>query len=344
MRSRRCAWPGRRSSSRRHARWLLGDDGGAAPRRRCARSSTAARRCRSGSPAAGSSIPRRPIEALAAAWERAMAALAERSADADAGVSRIAVTPRSSRWRELDRSTAGSWRGTAPGTTPGADALDPLDWMPARVPGTVAGALRDAALRRRGERRRPRRPRLVVSHAVRRRRPPATARRSCLRSTGIATVAEVYLNGELRARRSESMFAAHAVDVGGALRRRQRAGDLLPRARPAAARPPAAAGALAHAARRRRQPALLSHDVARSRCRVCARAAGRRPVAPGAARAPPRRRAASELDAAPAAARADAACSRSRGCIAVRSLAADASERRSSRADRRRRAQRRVSS
>ena len=47
--------------------------------------------------------------------------------------------------------------------------------------------------------------------------PRRTGRRWCWRSAGLATVAEVYLNGEL-VLESESMFAAHAVDVSRRLR------------------------------------------------------------------------------------------------------------------------------
>ena len=92
----------------------------------------------------------------------------------------------------------------------------------ARVPGTAAGALRDAGLWRAGDARdldaedwwfRTR-------FAAGRGRP---ARRSSCASTGIATVAEVFLNGERDPRRAHSMFATHEVDVGALLRGRQRA-------------------------------------------------------------------------------------------------------------------------
>ncbi len=100
---------------------------------------------------------------------------------------------------------------------------------------------------------------------------------------GIATVAEVYLNGEL-VLESESMFAcprssmsARACEAENELTIRCRALGPLLRASPKAPR------ALAHAPRRRRKPALLSHDAAWSRTGLRARAGGRRPVALGTA-------------------------------------------------------------
>jgi beta-mannosidase len=109
------------------------------------------------------------------------------------------------------------WEAAAcpPDTHTDATALDGLAWLPARVPGTAAGALRDAGRWRPGD------PRdldaedwwwrtsfdaqpVVASEEV----------RLCL--DGIATVAEVYLNGEL-VLASDSMFAAHALDVAGKL-------------------------------------------------------------------------------------------------------------------------------
>ena len=64
---------------------------------------------------------------------------------------------------------------------------------------------------------RPRRRGLVVPHRVRGRAGGRRARRSLLRLDGIATVAEVFLNGEPLLE-SDSMFAAHALDVGALLR------------------------------------------------------------------------------------------------------------------------------
>ena len=103
---------------------------------------------------------------------------------------------------------------TAPDARPSPDGLDDLDWLPARVPGTAAGARRDAGLA-------PGRLdaqdwwfRTTFEGAA-----AAPGEEVGLRLEGIATVAEVFLNGELLLR-SESMFASHWVDVGGRLRAR----------------------------------------------------------------------------------------------------------------------------
>jgi beta-mannosidase len=94
--------------------------------------------------------------------------------------------------------------------------LDDEAWFPARVPGTAAAALRDAGVWRHGVERdfdaedwwfR------TSFHAP----PAAEGEQVVLRLDGIATVAEVYLNGELLLE-SDSMFAAHALDVGTLLR------------------------------------------------------------------------------------------------------------------------------
>ncbi len=93
--------------------------------------------------------------------------------------------------------------------------IDALDWIAARVPGTAALALRDAGLWRGGEHcdfdaedwwfR--------TSFAA---EPALGGEQVRLRFDGIATVAEVFLNGE-RVLESDSMFATHALDVGGRL-------------------------------------------------------------------------------------------------------------------------------
>jgi beta-mannosidase len=97
-----------------------------------------------------------------------------------------------------------------------ATGIDSLSWIPARVPGTAAAALHDAGQWRAGD------PHdfdaedwwfrtsfdaqsVAAGEQV----------RLCL--DGLATVAEVYLNGEL-VLESDSMFAAHALDVGERLR------------------------------------------------------------------------------------------------------------------------------
>jgi beta-mannosidase len=99
---------------------------------------------------------------------------------------------------------------TSAGRCAGPDELDAaaLDWAPARVPGTAAGAVgadgRD----------------FDAQDWWFRCRFPAggagSAAETELRLDGIATISEVYLNGEL-VLESESMFAAHRVDVGDRL-------------------------------------------------------------------------------------------------------------------------------
>jgi beta-mannosidase len=93
-----------------------------------------------------------------------------------------------------------------------------LDWIAACVPGTAAGALRDAGIWRHGDSRdfdaadwwfR-------TSFAA---QPLAAGEAAHLCLDGIATVAEVFLNGEL-VLESDSMFAAHALDVTERLRDR----------------------------------------------------------------------------------------------------------------------------
>jgi beta-mannosidase len=125
---------------------------------------------------------------------------------------RIAVEGHES--REL---TAG-WQGarSAPDSHRDPGAIAPLDWMPASVPGTAAAALRDAGQWRHGD------------HCdfdaedwwfrTRFDAPPlARGEQARLCLDGIATVAEVFLNGEL-VLESDSMFAAHALDVTERLR------------------------------------------------------------------------------------------------------------------------------
>jgi beta-mannosidase len=91
-----------------------------------------------------------------------------------------------------------------------------LDWIAASVPGTAAGALRDAGLWAPGDERdfdaedwwfR------TEFEAA----PAAAGEEVALRLDGVATVHEVFLNGEPVAR-GESMFAPRAIDVGAALR------------------------------------------------------------------------------------------------------------------------------
>jgi beta-mannosidase len=92
-----------------------------------------------------------------------------------------------------------------------AAGIDSLNWIPARVPGTAAAALHDAGLWQTGDRYDFDaedwwfRTRFDAEPAA-----PGEAVRLCL--DGIATVAEVYLNGEL-VLESDSMFTAHKLDV-----------------------------------------------------------------------------------------------------------------------------------
>jgi beta-mannosidase len=116
------------------------------------------------------------------------------------------------------RSLSDGWRAsvTSPGAHTEAARFETLSWLPARVPGTAAAVLADAGLWRAGE-----------AHdfdgedwwfrcefAA---NPATPGEEVLLRLDGIATVAEVYLNGE-RILESDSMFAAHALDVGRVLR------------------------------------------------------------------------------------------------------------------------------
>jgi beta-mannosidase len=118
----------------------------------------------------------------------------------------------------LTYTLCAGWEAAASpaGAHPDAGRLEGLRWMSARVPGTAAGALRDAA------RWRPSEPHdfdaedwwFRTSFECE----PAAPReevRLCL--DGIATVAEVYFNGE-RVLESDSMFLAHELAVGTRLR------------------------------------------------------------------------------------------------------------------------------
>jgi beta-mannosidase len=90
-----------------------------------------------------------------------------------------------------------------------------LEWLPATVPGTAASALREAGLWRPGDD-------LDFDgedwwfRARFESAPAAEGELVRLRFDGIATVAEVYLNGE-RVLAGDSMFASHAVEVGQGL-------------------------------------------------------------------------------------------------------------------------------
>ncbi len=104
----------------------------------------------------------------------------------------------------------------APGLRTDPSQLDGLDWIAASVPGTVAAALRDAGRWRAGE---PSdfdaedwwfRTRFEAA-------PSARGEEVVLHLDGVATLAEVFLNGT-SVLQSETMFCAHAVEVGSLLR------------------------------------------------------------------------------------------------------------------------------
>jgi len=105
---------------------------------------------------------------------------------------------------------------SAPDVHVDATGIDALSWTPTRVPGTAAGALQDAGLWRAGD------PHdfdaedwwFRTSFDT---QPVAAGEEVRLCLDGIATVAEVYLNGEL-VLESDSMFTAHALDVAGQLK------------------------------------------------------------------------------------------------------------------------------
>ena len=112
---------------------------------------------------------------------------------------------------------AAGWEAApcAPGDHEDPSGIDTLDWHPARVPGTAAAALRDAGAWRTGEGRdfdaedwwfR------VRFQATR----PSPGEEVVLHLGGIATVADVYLNGEL-VLHTDSMFERHALDVSDEL-------------------------------------------------------------------------------------------------------------------------------
>ncbi len=114
-------------------------------------------------------------------------------------------------------SLSGGWEAarTPPGGCDGPSGLDELEWIPAEVPGTAAGALAAAGLWQPGE--------AYDFDAedwwFRTAFDAAGAGRGervLLALDGLATIAEVYLNGELLLE-SSSMFASHLLDVGGRL-------------------------------------------------------------------------------------------------------------------------------
>jgi beta-mannosidase len=106
------------------------------------------------------------------------------------------------------------WQATATAPAPPGESTPPADarWHDARVPGTAAGALADAGCWRAGDDRDFDAEDWWFRTTFRADLPdPGDEVVLCL--DGIATVAEVHLNGELVVE-SESMFLAHEIDVG----------------------------------------------------------------------------------------------------------------------------------
>ncbi|MDQ6745074.1 MAG: glycoside hydrolase family 2 protein, partial [Actinomycetota bacterium] len=117
----------------------------------------------------------------------------------------------------------GGWElaGTEPGALSAPPLPTELDWIPAEVPGTVAAALGAAGLpvERLDERDWWFRTRFTTE-------PVGEGEQLVLRLGGLATVAEAYLDGEPLLR-SDSMFAAHEVDVSDLCGRSESAHELL---------------------------------------------------------------------------------------------------------------------
>ena len=123
---------------------------------------------------------------------------------------------RSTSWQERT-SLDGGWEllRTAPGVATSPEAVEALAerWMPAPVPGTLASALRAQGVDPTGA------GDLDATDVWYRLRfcGPTGAEVAALHLEGLATVAEVWLNGR-RLFRSGSMWQAHRVDVASLLR------------------------------------------------------------------------------------------------------------------------------
>jgi beta-mannosidase len=114
------------------------------------------------------------------------------------------------------RALTHGWEAAATPAEAAVESPEPATWWPARIPGTAADTLSRAGAWAPGE------PHdfdaedwwFRTSFDA---EPAAPGEQVALLLEGIATVAEVYLNGE-RVLDSDSMFAAHALDVGSLLR------------------------------------------------------------------------------------------------------------------------------
>jgi beta-mannosidase len=112
----------------------------------------------------------------------------------------IATAPAAPADASIEIPLTEGWEVTVPGKT-----------IPARVPGTVASALREHNLWRLGDHARFDSETFIFRCRFEA-RPPAPDEQLTLRVGGIATIAEVRLNGQLMVK-SNSMFASHAIDV-----------------------------------------------------------------------------------------------------------------------------------
>jgi beta-mannosidase len=140
-------------------------------------------------------------------------------------VSGVGAEPSSRALAQVDaherRELSADWQAARTSVDLHADTagIEALNWIPARVPGTAAAALRDAGEWRLGDRHDFDAEDWWFRTSFPAAEPLAPGEEAWLCLEGIATVAEVYLNGEL-VLESDSMFAAHALDVTGRLRER----------------------------------------------------------------------------------------------------------------------------